>query len=91
MVWSLTSCAGCKWPFPDLDFSSDPSFRLCFKKLGLISPEDYTAVVTKIFWKYMQIMRYLQSTYWLEPAGKLSDNCEEHALKDIQDLTEHMV
>lgn len=43
---------------------------LALKKLGLIKPEDYTAVVIKVFSTYLDDMRNLQETYWLEPAGK---------------------
>ncbi|CAH7686931.1 hypothetical protein BY996DRAFT_4578030 [Phakopsora pachyrhizi] len=42
---------------------------LCLKKLGVYDSEDYQAIVLKVFWKYIQVMRFLQSTYWLEPAG----------------------
>jgi len=35
----------------------------------VIGESDHKAVVLKIFWRYIQIMRILQSTYWLEPAG----------------------
>jgi len=42
---------------------------LCLKKLNVFGPDDYPGVVLKVFWKYIQVMRYLQSTYWLEPAG----------------------
>ncbi|GAA5973830.1 hypothetical protein JCM11641_003181 [Rhodosporidiobolus odoratus] len=42
---------------------------LCLKKLGLLKKEDDTAVVIKVFWKYMRIARLLQTEYWLEPAG----------------------
>ncbi|EMG45359.1 RRD2 Serine/threonine-protein phosphatase 2A activator 2 [Candida maltosa Xu316] len=45
------------------------SFLLCLDKLNIIKSTDYTAVVLKIFTKYMAIMRRLQKTYWLEPAG----------------------
>ncbi|KAG0091427.1 Serine/threonine-protein phosphatase 2A activator 2 [Podila epicladia] len=41
----------------------------CFDKLGLIKEEDYKAVVIKVFFKYMEVMRNLQFAYWLEPAG----------------------
>ncbi|KAJ9102510.1 hypothetical protein QFC21_002910 [Naganishia friedmannii] len=42
---------------------------LCLRKLGVIGAADDEAVVLKVFWRYITIMRYLQSTYWLEPAG----------------------
>ncbi|GAA5845617.1 hypothetical protein JCM11251_007770 [Rhodosporidiobolus azoricus] len=42
---------------------------LCLQKLGVLKKEDSTAVVTKVFWKYMRIARLLQTEYWLEPAG----------------------
>ncbi|KAF8955364.1 Serine/threonine-protein phosphatase 2A activator 2 [Entomortierella lignicola] len=41
----------------------------CFDKLGLIKQEDYKAVVIKVFFKYIEVMRNLQFAYWLEPAG----------------------
>ncbi|KAI9236402.1 MAG: hypothetical protein BYD32DRAFT_369762 [Podila humilis] len=41
----------------------------CFDKLGLIKEEDYKAVVIKVFFKYIEVMRNLQFAYWLEPAG----------------------
>ncbi|KAJ9096581.1 hypothetical protein QFC19_007113 [Naganishia cerealis] len=42
---------------------------LCLRKLGVITEADDQAVVLKVFWRYISIMRFLQSTYWLEPAG----------------------
>ncbi|GAA5911633.1 hypothetical protein JCM6882_008060 [Rhodosporidiobolus microsporus] len=45
------------------------NFLLCLQKLGVLNKEDSTAVVTKVFWKYMRITRLLQTEYWLEPAG----------------------
>ncbi|KAF9416768.1 Serine/threonine-protein phosphatase 2A activator 2 [Podila epigama] len=41
----------------------------CFDKLGLIHKDDYKAVVVKVFFKYIEVMRCLQFAYWLEPAG----------------------
>lgn len=93
--WSSTSCAGCELSAHDRsgglrypDFVLD---RLCLKKLGVFTEQDYTALVTRVFWqcvstsldvddcndvpdtrcatRYIQVMRYLQKTYWLEPAG----------------------
>ncbi|KAH8097092.1 Phosphotyrosyl phosphatase activator [Cristinia sonorae] len=42
---------------------------LCLEKLGVVGTEDHVALVIRVFWKYIQVMRTLQSTYWLEPAG----------------------
>ncbi|GEQ69740.1 hypothetical protein JCM33374_g3414 [Metschnikowia sp. JCM 33374] len=36
---------------------------------GVLVVGDYTAVIVKVFTKYMAIMRTLQKKYWLEPAG----------------------
>ncbi|KAG0150769.1 hypothetical protein CROQUDRAFT_57809 [Cronartium quercuum f. sp. fusiforme G11] len=44
-------------------------WMLCLRKLEVFSDDDYPALVIKVFWKYIEVMRYLQSTYWLEPAG----------------------
>ncbi|KAF9930647.1 Serine/threonine-protein phosphatase 2A activator 2 [Mortierella alpina] len=41
----------------------------CFHKLGLIKQGDLKAVVIKVFFKYIEVMRNLQFAYWLEPAG----------------------
>ena len=43
---------------------------LCLVKLGVLDLQrDAQAMVLKIFWGYMSVMRKIQSTYWLEPAG----------------------
>lgn len=42
---------------------------LCLNKLGLLKPEDYKATVLKVFISYVKTMRYIQTMYWLEPAG----------------------
>lgn len=44
-------------------------FLYCLHKLNVISKEDYPALVLRVFCKYISIMRQLQKTYWLEPAG----------------------
>ncbi|GMM33601.1 peptidylprolyl isomerase [Saccharomycopsis crataegensis] len=45
-------------------------FLLCLVKLHVLDLEkDATAIILKIFIKYMKIMRNLQQKYWLEPAG----------------------
>ncbi|KAK4054252.1 Serine/threonine-protein phosphatase 2A activator 2 [Microbotryomycetes sp. JL201] len=45
------------------------AWLLCLRKLGVIKDQDLRAVVIKVFWKYMQVARLLQTEYWLEPAG----------------------
>jgi serine/threonine-protein phosphatase 2A activator len=71
--WSSILYAGCEFEnatplktFPILHFP----ISLCLKKLNVFKPEDYTALAIKLFRRYIQVMRSLQSTYWLEPAGK---------------------
>ncbi|CEL54888.1 peptidylprolyl isomerase [Rhizoctonia solani AG-1 IB] len=41
----------------------------CLEKVGILTSEDHPALVLRVFWKYLNVMRYLQKTYWLEPAG----------------------
>ncbi|KNA14622.1 hypothetical protein SOVF_105850 [Spinacia oleracea] len=41
----------------------------CLARLGLIHEEDYQAVVSRVFVKYLDLMRKLQLVYCLEPAG----------------------
>lgn len=45
------------------------AFLFCLAKLGVLKPSDAKAVVLKVFERYIQLMRRLQTTYWLEPAG----------------------
>ncbi|KAG5635083.1 hypothetical protein H0H81_012494 [Sphagnurus paluster] len=42
---------------------------ICLDRLGVVSSADHKALVIKVFWRYIEVMRLLQSTYWLEPAG----------------------
>ncbi|KAF7331629.1 F-box domain-containing protein [Mycena kentingensis (nom. inval.)] len=42
---------------------------MCLERLGALQASDHTALVIRVFWRYLRIMRTLQSTYWLEPAG----------------------
>ncbi|KAJ7460699.1 Phosphotyrosyl phosphatase activator [Mycena latifolia] len=42
---------------------------MCLERLGVLQESDHTALVVRVFWRYIRIMRILQSTYWLEPAG----------------------
>ncbi|KAJ8522060.1 hypothetical protein ONZ45_g1319 [Pleurotus djamor] len=44
-------------------------WMICLDKLGVLVESDYKALVIRVFWRYIQVMRVLQSTYWLEPAG----------------------
>ncbi|XP_055819191.1 uncharacterized protein LOC129887959 [Solanum dulcamara] len=41
----------------------------CLARLGVVKEEDYQALVSKVFVKYLDLMRKLQVTYCLEPAG----------------------
>ncbi|QRV98939.1 peptidylprolyl isomerase [Ceratobasidium sp. AG-Ba] len=41
----------------------------CLESLGVFSAEDHPALVLRVFWRYISVMRLLQKTYWLEPAG----------------------
>lgn len=41
----------------------------CLARLGVIKEEDYQAVVSRVFVKYLELMRKLQLVYSLEPAG----------------------
>ncbi|KAI9225745.1 MAG: Phosphotyrosyl phosphatase activator [Piptocephalis tieghemiana] len=45
------------------------AFLLCLEKLGIIDSSVYSAVVLHVFYGYIDLMRHLQFTYWLEPAG----------------------
>lgn len=45
------------------------AWLLCLHRIGLIVEEDFKAVVLKVFVAYLDLMRKLQTTYWLEPAG----------------------
>lgn len=42
---------------------------LCLNRLGFIQPEDFPTVVLRVFPRYWDLMRRIQSTYYLEPAG----------------------
>ena len=41
----------------------------CLARLGLFAESDAPALVTRCFAAYLRLVRRLQSTYWLEPAG----------------------
>ncbi|KAJ1945894.1 Serine/threonine-protein phosphatase 2A activator 2, partial [Kickxella alabastrina] len=44
-------------------------FLLCLHKLALVTADDFKALVIHVFFKYVEVMRSLQMSYWLEPAG----------------------
>ncbi|KAI9060099.1 Phosphotyrosyl phosphatase activator [Trametes sanguinea] len=44
-------------------------WMICVEKLGIFKETDHVALVVRVFWRYIEVMRVLQSTYWLEPAG----------------------
>lgn len=44
-------------------------FLFCLDKLHSVGTPDYKPLVLKVFNRYMEVMRKLQKTYWLEPAG----------------------
>jgi serine/threonine-protein phosphatase 2A activator len=41
----------------------------CFHALKLITPEDYPAIVLRVFYRYILLTRKFQKIYGLEPAG----------------------
>ncbi|GJJ14708.1 hypothetical protein Clacol_008975 [Clathrus columnatus] len=42
---------------------------MCLQHLRVINDTDSVALVIRVFWRYIEVMRILQSSYWLEPAG----------------------
>lgn len=42
---------------------------LCLYQLGILNNADFPALVLHIFLQYIQVMRKVQTTYYLEPAG----------------------
>lgn len=40
------------------------AFIFCLHELGLVGEEDHKALVTRVFSKYLSIMRRLQTLYW---------------------------
>jgi serine/threonine-protein phosphatase 2A activator len=44
-------------------------WMLCLYQLRIIQPSDFRYLVLMVFTRYLAIMRMVQSTYYLEPAG----------------------
>ena len=44
-------------------------FLFALTKIRAIKPEDFQLVIGQIFVEYLRLMRAIQTTYWLEPAG----------------------
>ncbi|KAK3341183.1 rotamase PTPA-2 [Lasiosphaeria hispida] len=42
---------------------------LCLYQLSIIQCDDFPSLVLRIFNRYLEVMRLVQSTYYLEPAG----------------------
>ncbi|KAI0164850.1 Phosphotyrosyl phosphatase activator [Xylariaceae sp. FL1272] len=42
---------------------------LCLYQLRLLTPTDFKPLVLRVFTRYLTLMRSIQSTYYLEPAG----------------------
>jgi len=45
------------------------AFMYCLQRVGIVIHEDYAALVLRVFYSYLKLMRHLQEVYWLEPAG----------------------
>lgn len=45
------------------------AFLFCLERAGVLAEAERAAVVLRVFTRYMAVMRRLQRTYWLEPAG----------------------
>lgn len=45
------------------------AFLYCLARLGVLREEDCEGVVLGVFERYLVLMRKVQTTYWLEPAG----------------------
>ena len=44
-------------------------FLLCLYRLGKVQASDFSALVLVVFVQYLQLMRRIQTIYYLEPAG----------------------
>ncbi|XP_071111601.1 serine/threonine-protein phosphatase 2A activator-like [Haliotis cracherodii] len=45
------------------------AFLCCLYKIGVLTTADYVATVLRVFERYMELVRKLQKTYRMEPAG----------------------
>ena len=45
------------------------AFLFCLARLGLLEASDRRAAVLAVFSEYIRLVRRVQTTYWLEPAG----------------------
>ncbi|KAI8612915.1 hypothetical protein BC830DRAFT_523805 [Chytriomyces sp. MP71] len=45
------------------------AFLYCLEQMGVFTEEDLPALALRVFWRYIGVMRTLQFSYWLEPAG----------------------
>eukprot|EP01119_Soliformovum_irregulare_P000139 TRINITY_DN10101_c0_g1_i1.p1 TRINITY_DN10101_c0_g1~~TRINITY_DN10101_c0_g1_i1.p1 ORF type:complete len:352 (+),score=50.94 TRINITY_DN10101_c0_g1_i1:1-1056(+) len=67
----LINCVGDR---QRIDYGSGHELNfICFlyslTQLNLLNDEDSTALVLRLFNSYLDLMRTIQKTYWLEPAG----------------------
>jgi serine/threonine-protein phosphatase 2A activator len=42
---------------------------LCLYRMSILSRDDFPGLVLRVFNRYLEVMRLVQSTYYLEPAG----------------------
>ena len=45
------------------------AFLFCLFKMGILEEADLCGAINKVFQSYLLLMRKIQTTYWLEPAG----------------------